>query len=594
MKQTTHKLWLIALILLTLIVTAAGCTYPPTMAVTTNAMDAERAGQEAEPSPVTIAASDDFYLLARLDKTFIPDTSALVEIETYRDDAPDSEARVVANLARIQTYLNERVATFNAEQETLFLEPFEWREEINGTERWVFGFRLGDGPRKFSVLTHMDTVPPGDADWGPFSPRVETKSYRGGEQPFLVGRGAVDDKGPGVLALTVLEAAAQRFDGTSALDDWTLELSFDTAEETDMSMPFYIDAVGAPDLGIVFDAYWCVHAEKGGERPVFSMPLGETSAGDLWIAELATPDAAVNQIPDRATVRIEGLDAALLDQFASELRARYEAYGFDDPDYRRAPMKVAQVDGAVLITTTVAGAQHASVPYENRAEGANPLVSLANFLAGLVDDGTLAPNGYGRMAQFIAWGWGTQVFGEKHPQLLQRFDPVFHEGNGTTYALTRLTTRDETVRLAIDIRYALGHHSTPYVGDVQGQLPGISIFPEVFDALVAQYNALDPDAELTYTTATIFAPDVRDPNGEHLQTVSNGYAAIMGVACPIAAIGGGTDAKGHPTLVAAGALFSDDFGPPINYHGLEEGAPLDDLRQSAMILYHILLTTVQE
>ncbi|MEZ4768642.1 MAG: M20/M25/M40 family metallo-hydrolase [Caldilineales bacterium] len=147
----------------------------------------------------------------------------------------------------------------------------------------------------------MDTVPPGDDAWQPFEPRAEVKEYRGGTQPFLVGRGAVDDKGPGILALSVLESAARQFDGTDALDDWTLEVSFDTAEETDMSMRYYLDAVGAPELGIVFDAYWCVRAEKGIERPVFSVPLGDAAAGDLWLTELRTPDGAVNQIPDQAT-----------------------------------------------------------------------------------------------------------------------------------------------------------------------------------------------------------------------------------------------------------------------------------------------------
>ncbi len=74
--------------------------------------------------------------------------------------------------------------------------------------------------------------------------------------------------------------------------------------------------------------------------------------------------------------------------------------------------------------------------------------------------------------------------------------------------------------------------------------------------------------------------------------LSQGYQDIMGYACPEIATGGGTDAKGHVTLLAAGALFSDDFGPPINYHGLNEGAPVDDLRQSALILYHVLLRQV--
>jgi succinyl-diaminopimelate desuccinylase len=534
----------------------------------------------------------DAYINARIDDTFVSDTSALVEIQTFRDDAPDSEERVVANLRRIQDYLNARAEAFNAGQAMLRLEPFDWQEEIDGQTRWVFGFRVGDGPRKFSMLTHMDTVPPGVDAWRPFEPRLETKAYRGGEQPFLVGRGAVDDKGPGVLTVTVLEAAAKRFDGTDALDDWTLEVSFDTAEETDMNMPYYIDAVGPPELGIVFDAYWCVRAEKGIERPVFSLPRGETGAGPLWIATLETPPGAVNQIPGSTTAWIEGSDPASLDLFADEVESLYDAYGFDDPDYRRAPLTVARTDSAVVLTTTVLGAQHGSVPYENRADGANPLVSLANFLAGLVDDGTLAANGYGQMAQFMAWGWGTEVFGEKHPELLERFDEVFQEGNGTTYALTRVTSDDELVNLAIDIRYALGHHDQPWDGTTQGLLPGSSIFPEVFEDLVAQFNAEYPEAGLTFTTENAFAPDVRDPDSTTFQNVSQGYQDVMAEACPEIATGGGTDAKGHVTMLAAGALFSDDFGPPINYHGLDEGAPVDDLRQSALILYHVLLRQV--
>ena len=63
---------------------------------------------------------------------------------------------------------------------------------------------------------------------------------------------------------------------------------------------------------------------------------------------------------------------------------------------------------------------------------------------------------------------------------------------------------------------------------------------------------------------------------------------------PLAAsgIGGGTDAQGNVNLVAAGPLFTLAFGPPINYHGLGEGAPIEDLRLSARILYQIMLGEV--
>ena len=76
------------------------------------------------------------------------------------------------------------------------------------------------------------------------------------------------------------------------------------------------------------------------------------------------------------------------------------------------------------------------------------------------------------------------------------------------------------------------------------------------------------------------------------QRVREGYQDVMGEPSPLRAIGGGTDAKGYPDLIAAGALFSDNFGPPINFHGIDEGAPIHDLHLSGQILWHILLREI--
>jgi len=54
------------------------------------------------------------------------------------------------------------------------------------------------------------------------------------------------------------------------------------------------------------------------------------------------------------------------------------------------------------------------------------------------------------------------------------------------------------------------------------------------------------------------------------------------------ATGGVTDAHGRLNLATAGALLSENFGPPVNYHGIDEGAPLIDLENSGKILLYIL------
>lgn len=534
-------------------------------------------------------SEENAFLEARMGARFLNDLAALVRIPTYRDDSPDSESRATAGLLAIQNHLRARIDSFNSGQRTLKIVPFEWRESVQGVPRWVFGFRLGDGPRKFSMLTHLDTVPPGDDSWRPFEPRIEPRPYRGSTQDFMIGRGAIDDKGPAVTALSVLEAAAKRYDGRTGLGDWTLEVTFDTAEETDINIPYYLDAIGSPELGIVFDAFWAVRAEKGVERPVFHLPLANPETDTMRIVSFETSPGSVNQIPDHAFARIGAGSVEVLDAFASAVTNLYGTFTFDDPDYRRAPLEVARDGSTVLLTTTVQGAQHGSAPAENRANGANPLVSLANFLAGLVQNGTLETNSYGRLVQFIAWGWGTDVLGKKHPDLLHRSDDVFQEGNGTTYALTQVTTNSSSVSLAIDIRYAQGHQSVLWDGVTDGVLAGTSTFPQVFTTLVQEFNTLYPDARVTFETINHGSPDLRNPDGEKFRLIRSAYQEVVGVPCPLFAIGGGSDAHGNTNLIAAGALFSADFDPPINYHGTVEGAPISDLRASAKILWQLLL-----
>ncbi|WP_081528224.1 M20/M25/M40 family metallo-hydrolase [Rubrivivax gelatinosus] len=528
------------------------------------------------------------YLDRTLDRQFVPETSHLVTLQTYRTDEPDSEQRIVDNLTLARDYLTGLAEEFNQDQRTLKLEPFEWRRDGPTQTQWVFGFRLGNGPKKIAILTHLDTVPPGNADWRPFEPRTENRDYRGASQPFLVGRGAVDDKGPSIVGFTVLRALAKLYDGTDSLDGVTVELIFDTSEETDFSTAYYFEQFGVPDFGIVFDAVWTVRAEKGIERPVFTVPLGTPPASGMYIEAFDSAPGATNQIPDTVTARINGNDPAALDNLAAGIAALYQQYGFDDPQYRRAPLQVSRDGNVVVLSAAVIGAQHGSVPEENRAQGANPVVSLSNFLAHLADDGTLAPNGVARLLQFMAWGWGTTVFGEKHPDLLERHDQVFEQGNGTTYALTRVTTGPQDVSLRIDIRYALGHHAVAWDGTTEGQLPGASIFPDVFAQLVSRFQQDDPGTAVTVSTATAASPDVRDPQSPRFQRIGDAYQRATGTPMPLAAIGGGTDAKGQLNLVAGGALFTLGFGPPINFHGIDEGAPIEDLKLSARILYQIM------
>ncbi|HYO52649.1 M20/M25/M40 family metallo-hydrolase [Archangium sp.] len=543
-----------------------------------------------------------------LDERLFDDLSRFVEIQTYRNGKL-SEQQVVANLQELRDELMSRAEEFNKGQKVHKLVPFEWKKtlKVPGTdteqEYWLFGLRLGTGQKKIMLSSHLDTVPPGDnPNWEPFKLKKAQRTYLGKETEFYVGRGSIDDKGPALVAFYVLQSVARRYDGNPKLDNVTLEVLFDTSEETDMSMPRYLEhnPDQRPDLGVVYDASWCISAEKGIERPQFTIKRNTSAPAPqgVWIESLDTPVGPTNQIPDTATAVIRGSSSQELQRFAAEVERLYAEHSFDDPSYRRANLTVdAQtVPGGLVLVTHVADAQHGSAPHENRANGANPLVSLASFLGDLVQKGRLARNEVGEMCRFISWAWGTQVFGERHPALLKRSDDVFKEGNGTTYALTRLQTNMSSsdavaARLRVDIRYALGHHGTPWDGRTEGFVGGkesTSTFEQVFDELIRQFP-VSTGYELNYTTVTVYPPDIRLPEGRSFSRVGRAYLQAMGEPCPARATGGGTDAKGEPNMVAAGALFTDLMGPPINYHGFDEGAPVEDLKRGSHILHDLFV-----
>ncbi|MBI4125930.1 MAG: dipeptidase, partial [Deltaproteobacteria bacterium] len=229
----------------------------------------------------------------------------------------------------------------------------------------------------------------------------------------------------------------------------------------------------------------------------------------------------------------------------------------------------------------VVGAQHGSAPEFNRATGANPLVSLALFLAHLSDDkamkppiATLAQNSLATMTHFIASTWGTRVFGELQPKTLVADDAIFHKGNGTTYALTRFTTSETEATLKVDVRYASDHDGR---------------FASVFRTIVSSFNQANPDAHITFTTRTAVGPDFKNLKSPAFRSILATYKDVTGGTCPQHAIGGGTDAKGEPNLLAVGPTFGnpgeDLIGPPRNYHGQNEGVPIRDLTMSGQIYY---------
>ena len=550
--------------------------------------------REALPLEQCFKAPDESTLSNIITKNLKDLLSSMVATPTVRSEDLNSSDEL-KNIQKVKDLLDAQVEIYN-KNNTHKLNLFEWKKEIDGKPFWVFGYRLGKGDKKISLITHVDVVPANVE--GAFELKCENRLYEGVMQPFFVGRGALDNKGPTIATLSAVEALAQIVPAKS-LDNFTIELVIDTSEEVELGAHHYFaeSKSNSPDLGVVVDAAWCTVAEKGIERPVFSFPKDKKNPSKgLWIKSISVPeDNPANVIPDFAQAVINARDKEDINKLKNNIQELYKNYAFDDPDYRRAKLSVSQnKDGMLVLRTEVSGAQHGSAPQENREHGANPLVSLLNFLAHLTKTKVLAPNAYSNMALFAHDTFGTTVFGEKHPDLLQRSDSLFKrsENNGTTYAVTKTDSNDDAVQLFLDIRYGLKHQQCGWDNKTFGTLKGKSVFRDTFEELVNNFKK-ETSIDMTFETTTAAAPDLKDTSNEAFQKINSAFKKIMKKDCPQKAIGGATDSKGESALITAGALFDFKFGYPTYYHGKSEGVPVNDLYKTSEILFEFLKQEVE-
>ncbi|KAI0557974.1 hypothetical protein FGB62_246g02 [Gracilaria domingensis] len=453
------------------------------------------------------------------------------------------------------------------------LTPLQWcGEGTNGTHSpteeqiaesmyWVFGYRVVPdcAELKVSIICHLDRVPVSDGDgWIPFSPTVQERDYDDGTvspQAFLVGRGCVDDKGPAVSAFIMFRALAQNYDTANPdpFETTQLEIIFDTSEQWDMSTPVYIRDPNTkrPDFGVVYDAMWIVRAEKGCERPVFILNQMEESPDvPLYASAMYTsPNNSCNTIPEWAKVEVTGTREELT-EFERTVPDTFKNFTFDDPQYYRGVLLVdSETDASgglskVILNINVEGAQHGSAPDQNRLEGVNPFVSLANFVAGLSDDGTLGANA---------------AFGDKQESLYKYYE-IFEEYNGTTNGVTKSTMEeDESVKLEIDIRYALDHHSTAWDEVTEGELDGNSVFGGTFARLLEQLTQSNLQlGDVSFASKTVFGPDIRVPDtNENYLKAEDAFRTVMKTDPPRLAIGKGNGREGK-------SFFASD-GPAVRY-----------------------------
>lgn len=427
-------------------------------------------------------------------------------------------------------------------------------------------------------------------------------------------------------SFAIARAICNAFDGDQRMKDTRIEFISDSAEETMMGVPYYVywcDVNGPGrhpfDLGIVYEGAWMIVAEKGVERPSFSVePIRTDQASHTMYLDSFTtpPDTSVNTVPDFAEAVVKGASSDL-EAFFAQLPGGYENSGWENAlassqGVRYKPIKLqftrqTDEDGqltGVKLKALNRGPQHGSQIALN--EG-NPIACLAYYLDGLVAEKALGVTPIGALAHFIRWEWSTNVCGEDHERLFCE-DDMFGRGirNGTTYALTNLVEEDGKINLKFDIRYAANHHIVDWVpGDSESLLNfDNNRLGGIFECETADFMKENPGYPRVYLegTATKYAPDIRNPDTNqscillkkafHEGVIEHEVAEWAGDYPKEIPTGGSTDEKGSLCMVAIG-LFGLDSGHPVNFHGIDEACLVSDIRLVTALIYKAMAMAIE-
>ncbi|MDR3710144.1 MAG: dipeptidase PepV [Capsulimonadaceae bacterium] len=210
--------------------------------------------------------------------------------------------------------------------------------------------QLGDSGRLIGVLSHVDVVPAGE-DWTypPFGAVLADGK--------LYGRGALDDKGPGIASLYAMFAVQAA--GVKLKSRIRAILGAD--EETGFRcVDYYFKHEEMPEIGFTPDgSFPAIYAEKGIATPVLRSRIPSTSDA-IKLIEFSA-GARSNMVPDRAVAKLTGNPALF-----SSVKTAAEA-----------PVRAA-VEGEALVVRAYGVSAHASYPHE----GINAVGLLTEWLIG--------------------------------------------------------------------------------------------------------------------------------------------------------------------------------------------------------------------
>ncbi|HZK84984.1 MAG TPA: dipeptidase PepV [Desulfosporosinus sp.] len=402
-------------------------------------------------------------------------------------------------------------------------EALEWTlslgEKFGFTVKNVDGYaghiEMGSGDL-LGILGHIDVVPEGDG-WSvpPYSATIKDGK--------ILGRGALDDKGPSLTALFAMKAIK---DANIPLN-MRVRLILGTDEESGWAdMDYYLKKEEVPKIGFAPDAEFpVIHAEKG----ILHLELSKSQTTPFPHLVFVQGGERANIVPDVCEITLKGITNEII---SNKLK------NFSFPEGVNGKIGSLETEQETKLIFRGVGA-HGSLPQN----GKNAILYALQFLQ------TLPLNSEEQhILNFILAHPGTGFYGEGFGI------PLSDEPSGKlSLNLGILELTSNSVRFVIDIRYPV----TFKRDDIFLPIEKIAQSEQFQVKVLAHQEAhhVPKDSPL-------------------VQSLLKAYADVTGLEPFAFAIGGGTYAKALPQGVAFGPVFP---GEPEVIHCPDEYISVENL-----------------
>jgi len=398
---------------------------------------------------------------------------------------------------------------------------------VKNVEGYAGHIEMGTGDL-LGILGHLDVVPEGDG-WSvpPYSGTIIDGK--------ILGRGALDDKGPTLAALFAMKAIK---DANIPLN-MRVRLILGTDEESGWDdMDYYLKKEEVPQIGFAPDAEFpVIHAEKG----ILHLEFSKSHSASFPHLVLVQGGERANIVPDRCDVTIKEIS---YDDLAKQLN------DFSFPEGVSGTLVSQKLEQEIKLIFKGVGS-HGSLPQN----GKNAILYALKFLRTL----QLSSEEL-RTLDFILAHPGTGFHGEGFGVALN------DEPSGKlTLNLGILEWITDRVRFVIDIRYPVTYQRD----DVFHPIEKIARNEQFKIHILTHQNAHHVPKE---------SPLV--------QSLLKAYTDVTGLKPFAFAIGGGTYAKALTQGVAFGPVFP---GEPEVIHCPDEYISIDNLLLTTKVYAQAIL-----